>query len=138
MSVVQAVYDAIIADTTFTGKLATYRNNPAVFSVDPPPEQSASPSVVMAQVGSVIKADDRGTRAGEYVVDVKLWGDREDSEKVLRDLADELWLLLNRASVSADGFDETVYCLADPPTRLTDPDGFPGFLVSCRVLVRTE
>jgi len=138
MSVVQGVYDAIIDEPTFTAKLAEYNGSPAVFTMTPAPEDCEHPLVTISQVsGSLGNGRDRGHRGGEFLIDVNVWGDKGDSEKAIREYADELWLLLDRASVQADGFDETVYCVATPPSRVSDPDGFPGFLITCRVLVRT-
>lgn len=139
MSVTQGIYDVIIADTGLTNKLAKYKSAPAVFTFTPAPENAASPQITISQVGGIPgNGRDRGHKGGVISADVKVYSDKGDSEKALRNLADELWLLLDRASVQADGFDETVYCFANPPQKLDDPEGFPGFLVTCRVLVRKQ
>jgi len=140
MSIVSAIYTEIIGDSVFTNQLGSYDfgagDAPAVFTAEPAPEDSDSPMVVITQIGgSLGTARDRTHRGGEVTIDVKLWGDKGDSEKVLRELADDLWLLLDRADLTITGM-EFCYCLAEPPRRLSDPQGFPGFLVSCRVLVR--
>lgn len=138
MSVPQGVYDVIIAETALTAKLATYNSLPAVLTITPAPEDCAQPLITISQIGGTLSGRDRGNKGGEVIVDVSLWGNKSDTEKELRNIADELWLLLDRAQVQADGFTETVYCLADPPNRIADPDGFPGFLITCRILVRQK
>ena len=71
------------------------------------------------------------------IVDVTLWGSKTDSGKTLRDLSEVLWFTMDRAPITATGYD-VVYWLADPPRPLTDRNGFPGYNVTCNILVRKE
>lgn len=142
MSMVADVRNYLAAQTEITAQLAEYDFGsglePALFTVEPAPEDSPSPLVVIQQpTGNEGTARDRSHKGGEIFIDVKLWGNRRDSEKALRNLADDLWLTMDRAdiTVSISG-GEFVNCIATPPQRLSDPDGFPGFIIPCRITVR--
>ena len=138
MSAVAAIYDLLNNTAAVTDDLEMYNNQAAIFTVEPAPEDSPQPLVVIVQTGGILGTGrDRGHKGGELAIDVKLWGNKGDSEKGIRNLADTLWLTLDRADLAITGF-EFVYCLAEPPQRLLDPNGFPGFLIPCRVMVRKE
>lgn len=141
MSVVGGVYAHLAADTDITDEIGTYDygsgSQPAIFTTPDYPEDAATRFLVVSSSGGFLDGRDRGHRGGVVLVNVTLWGSKGDSEKSLRELADTLWFSLDRASIVASGF-EVVYCLADPPQRLTDREGYPGFSVSCRILVRKE
>ena len=135
-TVIEGVYDLITNDAGVTDQLATYNGVPAVFTFAPFPEDAEYPAVTIQQAGgSLGTARDRSTKGGDVSMLVNVWHDKGASEKALRDLADDLWALLDRASLTVSGYD-VVRVTATPPQRLEDPDGFPGYLITCSVLVR--
>jgi hypothetical protein len=139
MSVLKAVYDVIKNDATVTNDLAAYDfgsgNEPAIFTTQPPPPDAPAPLVAIVQTGGSLIGRDRSTRGGEVEIDVFVWGNRGESEKLINDIAMNLWRALDRVELSVDGYDP-VYCLADPPGRAPDDEGFPGYLLRARALVR--
>lgn len=139
-TIVAAVHELLADESSLIAKLAKYNfgsgDAPAIFTVDPAPENSSQPLIVITQIGGTMgTARDRSHRGGEVSIDVRLWGDKGDSEKTLREIADQIWLLLDRADLSVNGF-EVVNVRAEAPQRLSDPQGFPGYLVPVFVLVR--
>ena len=141
MSVVSGVYNFLKAETDVTAGLGTYDfgdgGSTALFTTDVIPEDAATPFIRISTVGGYLDGRDRTYRGGVVIVDVTLWGSKGDSGKTLRELADTVWFAMDRAPIEATGFD-VVYCLADPPRQLNDRDGFPGYNISCRILIRKE
>lgn len=139
MSVVSAVYSYLINETAITDGLSTYDFGsgavPSIFTVDDIPEDAGTPFIRISPIGGYLSGRDRANRGGIVNTDVALWWSKGDSEKTMRELADELWFTLDRAPITVDGMD-CVYFLADPPRRGNDSDGFPGFVIACRCLVR--
>jgi len=139
MSVLKAIYDLVKATPSVTTDLATYDfgsgNEPAIFTTQPPPPDAPAPLVVISQTGGNLTGRDRSTRGGEIELDVFVWGEQNESEKGINAIAMELWRTLDRATLTVEGY-ESVYCLSDPPGRAPDGDGFPGYLLRCRVLIR--
>ena len=141
MSIVSAVFDYISSQPSIVDELGRYDfgsgDAPALFTVEPAPEDSGAPLIVIQQpTGNEGTARDRTHKGGQAFIDVKLWGNKTDSEKKIRDLADTIWTTLDRADLTVSGF-EFVNCIATPPQRLADPDGFPGYIVPLQVTVRT-
>jgi len=139
MSILKAIYDAIKNDATVTDDLATYDfgsgNEPAIFTTQPPPPDAPAPLVVLVQTGGNLIGRDRSTRGGEFEIDVFVWGNRGESEKTINDLAMNLWRALDRVNLTVSGYDP-VYCLAEPPERAPDTEGYPGYLIRTRALIR--
>ncbi len=135
--IAEAIRDKLIDTLAVTSELATYDFGgdvlgPAVFTIEPIPHDCELPAIVVTEAGG----DRFGTRAkrgAEMDADVNIWGDKSRSQKLLRDLAEVVWTTLDRAHLTVTGYSE-VGCYAYPPQKLTDPDGFPGYLI--RIMVR--
>jgi len=140
MSIPKAIYTVLNADSGITDELSTYDFGggaaPSIFTFEPAPENAETPFIVIAPVSSSSGGADRSTKAGVLSIDIKLWEKKGRSEETLRQLADKIWFAMDRAILADDYFDSISYCLATPPYRLLDPDGFVGFIISCRILVR--
>ena len=138
MSVLKGLYAHLNSDVEVTSAIGVYNfgsgSQPAIFTVYPPPRDSATPLVAIVQTGGNLIGRDRGTRGGEMLLDVFVWGDRNESGKATHDAAMAVWRSLDRAELTVEGY-EAVYCLPDPPAWNEDPDGFPGYRLSTRVLL---
>ena len=131
-----ALRSRILSSSQIAGQLAQYDAGggpaPALFTALPAPADCPQPLVTIVAEGG----DPWGTRAqrgAECVALVTLRGDKSRSDKALSDLAQALWLCLHRAELTISGFVE-VGCLARPPERTADAQGFPEYRI--RVMVR--
>ena len=131
-----ALRSRILASSQIAGELAQYDAGggpaPAVFTALPAPADCPQPLIIVSEEGG----EPWGTRAkrgAEVAAVVTLRGDKSRSEKSLSELAQQLWLQLHRAELTLSGFAE-VGCLARPPERAVDAQGFPEYRV--RVTVR--
>ena len=107
---------------------------PAVFSILPVPSDARQPNITIVEQGNSAWGC-RDKIGAEVTANVTLWGDRERSDKSLRDMAWELYANLHHANVTFTGWDNWgVY--ATPPESTKSDDGFPGYQISvlCRVL----
>ena len=134
--IAEAIRDFLLTQTAITAALATYDfgpEGPAIFTIDPIPEDASLPAIVIVEIGG----DRWGTRERKGAVqnvDVTLWGDKDTSKTDLRGLAWNLFVALERASLNPSGA-YAIFATAQPPAALNDPDGFPGFNVSVSVHV---
>ena len=78
----------------------------------------------------------KGDKGGEIGIDVMVYDDKDQSDLAIHDIAVAIWELLDRSSpdASADGY-SIVGPWATPPVQIVDPDGYPGYRVSLRMLV---
>jgi len=135
--IAEAIHARIIEDATITAALATWDFGdgaaPAVFTSDPIPVGCGHPAILITEVGGD-NWDTFKHRGGNFQADVKIYGDKTFSRKVLRNLAELLWVRLHLANLTITGYDDWgTYC--NMPAELTDPDGFPGFLLAVRTRV---
>lgn len=139
---VQAVRDALVADSGVTGQLSTYvfttgeAAEPAVFTVDPIPTDASLPALVVTQPGG----SDWGTldkRGAEVDVHVRGWFDKEHgrSTAAMWQLAWDVRELLDWVTLDIDGYGHWGCFATAPPGAIEDPDGFPGFLVPLMVRI---
>lgn len=134
--ILEALRDILLADATVTDALASYDfgdgDHPAVFTVDPIPQDSSLPAIVLTLDGGV-RWGTRASIGGEADVTVRMYDDKSRSTQALRDLAWAVFEALERCTPTFDGYEE-VGVMASPPMAAPDPDGFPGYQVA--VLVR--
>lgn len=134
----EAIRDALLADSEITDDLATYdfgnsSEDPAIFTTDPIPEGCGHPAIVLTMVGGI----SWGTRAKEGAeadIDARVYDDKLESTQRIRDIAWRMWKVINRASLTIDGYEE-IGVAAEPPIQAPDPDGFPGLRVTSRVRI---
>lgn len=124
----------ITADGGITAQLSTYDFGsgaaPAVFTSGPVPEDADRPCIRIEEAGGPNWGSFE-SKGGIFSANVQVWGNKARSRKALRDLAQDLWTLLERVNLTIPGyFDVGTY--ADMPGAITDEDGFPGYLIPVR------
>jgi len=100
---------------------------PAIFTSAPAPADCPGPLITL----TLNSADDfgtRGQRGAQYDITVNLWGDRLMTEAPLRKLAFDLWDGLNRAELAITHY-RRVCIDAHAPVKITDNEGFPGYVI---------
>ena len=134
MPLVTGIETLLTGTAAVTALLATHdfdgvADAPAIFTVDPIPRDAAHPALNIVQVSGETwgTLDKRGAEAD---VDVTVWDNKVISTKNLRALAQILWRTLDWATPIVAGYEE-IGMWADPPRFVHDPDGFPGFVISC-------
>lgn len=134
---VEAIRDILTADADVTGGLATYQftsgvDAAAIFTIDPIPENAELPAIVVTtpSAGTYNTCDRHGV---ELDIDVRIFGNRQNqSIASLHTTAWAIYDALSLPSLSVAGYDD-YGVIASPPTRISDPDGFPGYLVSAQL-----
>ena len=142
MPAVSGIYAKLIATEAITSKLNTYRATsgaakvPAIFTSLTEPQDATGPYIIIRNPasGSGGNSEDRGHIGGLSVVDVVVYDEKSRSSKSLREVAQLIWETLHRANLEDDAY--TMWALATPPSQLPDPEGFPGYVISCDVRIR--
>ena len=142
MPAVSGVYNKLINTAAITSKLNTYRATtgstaiPAIFTSFNEPQDATGPYIIIRNPasGSGGNSEDRGHIGGLSVVDVVIYDEKSRSSKSLREVALLIWETLHRADLVDDAYD--MWALATPPSQLSDPEGFPGYVISCDVRIR--
>ena len=138
----ECVRDMIVNDAAAIANLATYEfttgsPEPAVFTNDRVPSDGQRPAVEVEESGG----DHWGTRNRpglDAVVQVRVMGDKDFSQKALREIAIAVYDALHRGDIDtySDGRGyEGIYCFAEPPSFIEDEDEFPGYLIALSIKV---
>jgi hypothetical protein len=106
------------------------QKRPGVFTTDPAPEAAPNPVVVVTldAISEWVKARKKAHLV--HHVNLRLWGDRQESEKGLRVLAWRLYRLLVTSRLELDpdeGYEHKLTRITAGPERIKDEDGFPGY-----------
>ena len=144
MPAVSGIYAKLIATEAITSKLNTYGATtgasaiPAIFTSFTEPQDATGPYIIIRNPasGSGGNSEDRGHIGGLSVVDVVVYDEKSRTSKSLREVALLIWETLHRAELADDSYD--MWALATPPSQLADPEGFPGYVISCNVKIREK
>jgi len=144
MPAIATIYSVLNATTEITSRISEYQFSstspaiPAIFSQETAPEDASTPLILIrpAASGIAIGWDDRHYRAGLSIVDVTIYDDKTRSSKGPRETATLIWDALHRTRMEDETFE--MACFANFPAYLADPDGFPGYVISCNVSLREK
>lgn len=110
---------------------------PAVFTIAPAPADCGGPLITITLEPSE-RDNTRGTSGLLLRYEIQIWGEREQSGRLLRRLAWRAYDLLQGHRFTPSGHTCTP-ALADPPTvSPPDPDGFPGYTIIAAVRCMEE
>lgn len=133
MNLTAALYDRLAGDGTLVALLATYRGEPAIFTVDPAPPDAALPYIVTA--GSVVDNawDTKTTRGRQVWRDVRCYAPATGSSVTVEAIAERVRALLHRHYLEVD--DHVTY-LAETagPIALGDNEAY-GRIVTVRLTI---
>ncbi|HUW11704.1 MAG TPA: DUF3168 domain-containing protein [Anaerolineae bacterium] len=128
-----AIYARLAGDATLTALLASYGSNPAIFTVDPAPDNATLPYLVTAgEVSQApFEAKNRGGR--EVRRDVRCYTERDDSAVTIEAIAERVRALLHRQPLDIDGFENWVAeCLG--PIVADEEDAY-GRIITVRLIL---
>lgn len=129
----------LLMEQPFAAELGTYdfgdgTQRPSVHVTDPLPDNAGSPMISVLQEGGSEESvfDSRAEIGIQLNVEIKVWGDQEDSEKRLRSIAHDVHELFFNGSGKRFQAQDWFVChvTASPPKKLTDQDEFPGFAIA--------
>lgn len=134
MPCLKAIIAAISADASITNDLDVFDfgsgDAPAIFARARPIEAGMR-DVVVTMIGGV-EWGANGLDGAWVQHDIRIEDDKTRSDKTIRAIAWKIWSKFNKSSIVVDGYGDSV-TQAVPPQDLTDPQGFPAYLVRVTV-----
>lgn len=131
--ITQAIYTVLSNDMTLVGMLSSYGGNPAIFTVDPAPEDAELPYIVTA--GSPVQTpyDTKLTRGRQIWRDVRCYASKSGSAVEVEEIAERVRALLHRTEISTDDFD-TIWAECEGPTVADDGSAY-GRIVTLKITI---
>ena len=122
-------------DPELASLLATYRGGPAVFTIDPAPEDAELPYIVTAGEVTQTPADTKTGRGRQVWRDVRCYAPADGSAVTVEAMAERVRTLLHRSSaLDIDGFRVTV-AECSGPVAADELDAY-GRIVTVRLIMR--
>lgn len=87
--------------------------------------------IVVTMIGGV-EWGTNGLNGARVQHDIRIEDDKTRSDKIVREIAWAVYWKFNKSSIFVDGFGDSV-TQAIPPQDITDPFGFPAYLVRVTV-----
>jgi len=128
-----AIYARLAGDGILMGLLADYGGNPAIFTVDPAPDNATLPYLVTAGEVSQAPFEAKNARGREVRRDVRCYAERSDSAVEIEAIAERVRALLHRQPLDIDGFENWIAeCLG--PIVADEEDAY-GRIVTVRLIM---
>lgn len=140
MSVTQAIYDTLTGDTELTNLLSVYPagGNPAVFAMDPIPEDATLPAVVISGPVSITPFDTKGGRDGqEHMRDIRCYAAGGGSVATIESIAQRVRELFHRKPISITDWTWVNATVTGPieANELTEGSRIYGRIVTVTMLI---
>lgn len=136
MNLDEPIHARLSGDASLVSLLATYRDGPAIFTTDPPPEDAELPYIVTAGAITYEPFDTKTTRGRRLSRDVRCYAPDGGSVVVIEQIAERVRARLHRYNLEVTGF-RVIVAVAQGPTQADEPDAY-GRIVSVRyVLMET-
>jgi hypothetical protein len=114
MNLTPAIYTALSSDATLVALLASYKSEPAIFTIDPAPGDATLPYIVTA--GDVVSVPfDTKNCTGETVTrDIRCYADADGSVATIEEIARRVYDILHRQPLTIDGYEWIMSDCAGP------------------------
>ena len=99
----QAVADKLIADTTLTALLTTYKTLPAIFAVDPVPEGADMPYIIVGPIVGNVSFDTKTTRGRRARIDIRCYAEPTGSSALIETISERVRTRLHRTTITISG-----------------------------------
>ncbi|TFV83159.1 DUF3168 domain-containing protein [Blastococcus sp. CT_GayMR16] len=133
MSLSTALHARMVADGQLGELLAIYAGQPAVFTVDPPPDDAELPYVITPGELATNPFDTKDLRGRELYQDIRCYTARTGSSKAVGDIADRVRVLFHRRPIVVDGQPSLLTSVTGP--RNAGGDDSYGRLLTVRVVL---
>jgi len=128
----KAFYDLLSSDTILTDMLALYDDAPAIFTIDPVPENADLPYIVIPGAVTQIPNDTKLSRGRSAIQDLRCYAAASGSSIEIDAIAERSRELLHRKALAIDGFSWLLSDVAGPIVA-NEPDIY-GRILSVSVI----
>jgi hypothetical protein len=129
----KAIYDKLKADATLTALLSTYKNEPAIFTVDPAPEGASLPYIVISPILEQAPFDTKNSRGRSLRIDVRCYADATGSSVIIEAISERVRTLLHRGELTINDH-AWMWSLCFGPISADETDAY-GRIITLQVTV---
>lgn len=131
MNATQAFHAALAGDPDLIALLASYKGNPAVFTIDPVPGDADTPYVVTVGEAVHLPWDTKTSRGREFIRDIRAYADEDGNNVPVEAIAERVRAIFHRRALVIGGYNWIISDVTGP--IVADGPGFYGRVVSVTV-----
>ena len=132
-TVTASIYNVMANDATLASLLATYRDRPAIFTIDPAPKDAVLPYIVAAAIPVQTPFDTKTTRGRTIWRDIRIYDDQTGSVSRIEQIAERVYQLFHRELLVVPGYAWILTECAGPISM--DEDFAYGRLVTAKITI---
>lgn len=129
--VTKALYQKLAGDSTLVGYLSTYKTQPAIFTVDPAPENAEFPYLVLAGDSAGQAFDTKLTRGQTVWRDIRIYAKQSGSAEEIEKIANRVRKVLHRTILSDSAIRSIVIDCTSP--QAADDDRAYGRMITAKI-----
>jgi len=100
---IQAVVDKLLADSTLTALLSTYKTKAAIFAVDPAPEGADFPYIIVGPLVDNAPMDTKNSLGRTVRIDMRCYADNNGNSATIETISERVRTVLHRNSITISG-----------------------------------
>lgn len=131
--ITKAIYELLTSDQTLTGLLSSYGGGPAVFTVDPAPEDADLPYIVTAGSPVQMPYDTKQSVGRQVWRDIRCYAEADGSAVTVESIAERVRELLHRKKIEDENF-VTIWSECEGPIVADDGETY-GRIVTLKITI---
>ena len=131
--ITKAIYDILTQDAELTGMVSSYKNKPAIFTVDPAPEDAEFPYILTAGETVQTPWDTKQTRGRQIWRDIRIYSEMDGSAVTVETIAERVRELLHRTKITGTNF-SSVWTECEGPTKADDGASY-GRIITIKITI---
>lgn len=133
-AITQAFYNRLAGDAPLTALLSRYNGAPAIFTIEPVPEDARLPFIVAIGDVATSPFDTKTTRGRDIARDIRCYTEATGSAADVEAIAERVRVLFHRYRLAVAGFG-TVLAIASGPSIAPTDETVYGMLVTVRLII---
>ena len=129
--ITKALYLKLAGDTTLVGYLSKYQTQPAIFTVDPAPENAEFPYLVLAGDSAGQAFDTKLTQGQTVWRDIRIYAKQSGSAEEVEKIANRVRKVLHRSILSDSAIRSIVIDCTSP--QAADDDRAYGRMITAKI-----
>ena len=128
------LHELLAGDTILTGLLSTYEGEPAIFTVDPAPNDATLPYIVAAGSPVSTPYDTKTTLGREIWRDIRCYTEANGTAITVEAIAERVRELLHRQELTSADY-ETIWSVCDGPVVADDSEAY-GRIITLKITIQ--
>ncbi len=125
----------MVADQTLISKLSVYNGQPAIFTIDPAPEDAELPFIVISGLVSDSPYDTKLEVGRDITRDIRCYTPASGSIALLEEISEEVRRLFHRQKLQIEGYSNIITSCTGQAIATEYGDAY-GHIITVRIIIQ--